>query len=115
MDYSLLIAIEKENITSVQSSSDNHDQNRRTIETKEGTVVDDYVGELISQAHCYRARGRVYHIAIIDYLQAWTFNKKFERFSKTTFMGKDGSRLSAIEPQTYACRFRNFVESNVFN
>ena len=48
MDYSLLIAIEKEKLTSVQSLNENHDQNRRTIETKEGTVVDDYVGELIS-------------------------------------------------------------------
>jgi hypothetical protein len=27
-----------------------------------------------------------YHIAIIDYLQEWNFDKKMERFFKTTFL-----------------------------
>jgi len=56
---------------------------------------------------------RVYHIAIIDYLQEWNFAKKLERFTKTVLLGKDGPTLSAIEPRAYAQRFRHFMEMNV--
>ena len=33
---------------------------------------------------------------------------------KTVLLGKDGPTLSAIEPHTYAQRFKRFCESEVF-
>lgn len=32
---------------------------------------------------------QTYHVSIIDFLQAWNFNKKAEQFAKTTFMRAD--------------------------
>ena len=56
------------------------------------------VGELMSRRHCFVNGKRVYHFAIIDYLQEWNFAKKVERLTKTVLLGKDGATLSAIEP-----------------
>ena len=67
----------------------------------------------MSRRHCFLKGKRVYHIAIIDYLQEWNLSKKLERFSKTILLGKDGPTLSAIEPDAYAARFRSFVEKNI--
>ena len=67
----------------------------------------------MSRRHCFMKGKRVYHIAIIDYLQEWNMQKKLERFTKTVLLGKDGPTLSAIEPEAYATRFRNFVEKYV--
>ena len=47
------------------------------------------VGELMSKRHCFLNGKRVYHLAIIDYLQEWNFAKKIERFTKTQLLGKD--------------------------
>lgn len=46
-----------------------------------------------------------YYVGLIDILQAWTLQKKVERFFKTTFLGKDPDGLSAIEPRRYQERF----------
>ena len=73
------------------------------------------VGELMSRRHCFVTGRRVYHIAIIDYLQEWNMSKKTERFIKTVLLGKDGPTLSAIEPETYAKRFQQFIEMRVIN
>ena len=67
----------------------------------------------MSRMHCFVNEKRIYHIAIIDYLQEWNHEKKLERFTKTFLLGKDGPTLSAIEPTAYATRFRQFMESNV--
>ena len=72
------------------------------------------IGERMSRTHCFVSGKLVYHVAIIDYLQAWDFNKKSERFIKTNFLGKDGPTLSAIEPIEYARRFKRFCENHVF-
>ena len=72
------------------------------------------VGELMSRKHCFINEHLIYHIAIIDYLQDWSFKKKGERFIKTNLLGKDPDNLSAIEPKTYAQRFKNFCEKRVF-
>ena len=60
---------------------------RNTITLTKGEVVADYVGDLISQVHSYKTDKKIFHIAIIDYLQGWTMSKKLERFGKMTFAG----------------------------
>lgn len=52
--------------------------------------------------HRFQNEKRIYHVAVIDYLQEWNFNKKLERFLKSKMLMKDGKNLSAIEPETYA-------------
>ena len=89
MDYSLLLAIERrpqilESLNSIDVSES------KVFASKEGAFT-DCVRMLICQAHIYQSKRRTYHMAIIDYLQAWTVNKKLERFSKTTFLGKNGA------------------------
>jgi hypothetical protein len=71
--------------------------------------------DFLKKKHSFRNGNRVYHIAIIDYLQEWNFNKKAERFFKTTFLQKNGRLLSSIEPNEYARRFQHFMELNVFS
>jgi len=64
--------------------------------------------------HRFEHGPKIYHFAIIDYLQEWNFSKKAERVIKTCLRGKDGSTLSAIEPNAYARRFQAFMDSHVF-
>ena len=85
MDYSLLLAIETR--TKPHESLNELGSNRNTITLTKGEVVADYVGDLISQVHCYKTDKKIFHIAIIDYLQGWTLSKKLERFGKMTFAG----------------------------
>ena len=55
----------------------------------------------------------VYHIALIDYLQEWNFDKKMELFLKRTFKGRQADRISCVEPTAYCARFNNFVRDHV--
>lgn len=71
------------------------------------------IGELMSKRHCFVNDKRIFHMAIIDYLQEWNFAKKLERFTKTNILGKDRQTLSAIEPNTYASRFGKFMNEHV--
>ena len=119
MDYSLLLAVEKasdrNDSLNTGTGSGGQQSKKNTIVLKSGDRVADYVGELISQVHSHKTGKRIFHIAIIDYLQTWTTMKKLERASKTMFLGVDGARLSAIEPQAYARRFKSFMARHLFN
>ena len=113
MDYSLLLAVERKE--KIVESLNELGESRKTITLSKGEVVDDHVGELISKAHCYTTDKKIFHLAIIDYLQGWTVSKRFERFSKMTFLGQDGATMSPINPNSYASRFMNFMETNMLD
>jgi len=69
----------------------------------------------LEEAHVFDTDNYIYHIAIIDYLQDWNFNKKCERYIKLCKLGgNDGDKLSCIEPNAYAKRFLSFMEDYVF-
>ena len=74
------------------------------------------IEQFMSNNHCFRGiKGdRLIHLSIIDYLQEWDSKKRCERFAKTSLLGKDGDKLSAIEPVEYAKRFEKFMIRNVF-
>lgn len=74
------------------------------------SVMKRQVGEWMSTKHRFQHYKKIMHISIIDYLQEWNLNKKGERFYKTTFLDKDPDKLSAIEPEAYAQRFKYFME-----
>ena len=50
---------------------------------------------------------------MIDYLQAWNFNKKGEALIKTYLKGKDKNKISAVEPVYYQKRFYDFMKNKV--
>ena len=121
MDYSLLLAIETENKQAPDSTDQDRATNRlkqlsrdtdRRSSAKEFSSID--VGEIFAESHRFKEGYKVFHVSIIDYLQEWNFSKKTERFAKTLLLNKDGDMLSAIEPNRYATRFRQFMDSNVF-
>lgn len=51
----------------------------------------------------------IYYMGVIDILQAFTLEKRMERFVKTYFLCQDPLGISAIEPRQYASRFRRRV------
>ena len=54
-----------------------------------------------------------YHIAVIDYLQQWNFEKVGEAFLKRTLKGRPRDKISAVPPEQYQSRFARFVDSTV--
>lgn len=78
---------------------------RRTFKQNKKTLTNLDFTQVLKSKHSFRNGNRIYHIAIIDYLQEWNFNKMAERIIKTTFLLKEGKTLSAIEPIEYARRF----------
>ena len=134
MDYSLLVGIEtldEQSLTSrllhskeveaaftatsfrpTMEINTDIDANQLAASKREDKQNKD-IGRLMSRTHCFVNGKRVYHFAVIDYLQEWNLSKKAERFTKTVLLGKDGATLSAIEPNQYAQRFQCFMERNV--
>lgn len=50
------------------------------------------------ESHCGM---KTYHIAIIDYLQQWNFDKKGESFLKRTLKGRPRDKISCVPPELY--------------
>jgi len=124
MDYSMLIAIEscrkpKKELHTEQFDGKALNQGFILLGSEDGRGSTNYrkrlLGEWMSEKHRFQFDKKILHISIIDYLQEWNFSKKSERAYKTLILRKDPQRLSAIEPQEYARRFRYFMESNVFS
>lgn len=56
---------------------------------------------------------QIYHVAIIDYLQEWSINKRFENKIKVFYDTKNRDRISAVHPKRYQERFCEFITRNV--
>ena len=57
---------------------------------------------------------KMYHIALIDFMQAWNWKKKWEHAIKTKILLSDSKKLSAVNPTLYGERFRKFMSREVF-
>ena len=55
----------------------------------------------------------LYFLGIIDYLQDFNFDKKFENKFKSNLPGVDGKLISAVPPKDYASRYFNFMQKHV--
>lgn len=53
----------------------------------------------------------IYHVGVIDYLQDFNFDKKFENKAKSII--SDGKLISAVPPKNYCERFYNFMKDEV--
>lgn len=54
----------------------------------------------------------IYYMGLIDFLQPWTARKVLERQLKGV-LGYDTHAISSVDPQEYASRFLEFVETHV--
>jgi len=113
MDYSLLLAIER---------NPDYKDSGATFKghATEGTFIGDDMSpeqrkkhEALPHKWVSRGGRYIYHIAIIDYLQDYNFDKKAENFYKTIKNKKD-AQISAIEPFAYCTRYINFMRASVF-
>ena len=50
-----------------------------------------------------------YHLAVIDYLQEWNFDKKCEAYLKKTLKGRPPKLISCVPPDPYQRRFNRFI------
>lgn len=53
----------------------------------------------------------IYVFGIIDLLQDWNLNKRMEQFVKTSLFGHSCESVSAVEPDTYAVRFKEALST----
>ena len=56
---------------------------------------------------------KIFHIGIIDYLQAWNLSKKIENKWKSKKPDKL-SDISAVSPWPYYHRFREYAKKHIF-
>ena len=54
-----------------------------------------------------------YHVAIIDYLQSFNFDKRLESWFKTFVRRRSYQLISAVDPKTYGDRFLKFMKNEV--
>ena len=68
------------------------------------------------KGHVYRSDNKnyIYIIGIIDYLQKYNLRKRLETFVKGITVGKEKNMISAVEPDYYGNRFKDFMIKNVF-
>ena len=68
------------------------------------------------KGHVYRSDNKnyIYIIGIIDYLQKYNLRKRLENFLKGITLGKEKNTISAVEPDYYGNRFKDFMIKNVF-
>lgn len=93
MDYSLLLAIEK-------------------VKDRRQTLSDRFLNDGSTKELAIKASKRhmfqstcgnyIYHLAIIDYLQEFNWEKWGESTLKTKVLMRDGRLISAIDPEFYA-------------
>ena len=100
MDYSMLLGIE-ENILFGPLG-------------KTKLVSDEEEEKYFDDRHRFLSSDRsfIYHISIIDYLQFFNRDKKFENFAKTLISGTS-AEISAVNPTRYKARYDKFMEEEV--
>lgn len=60
----------------------------------------------------------VYYMGIVDILQKWTLQKRFERLYKVHVLGRSGAGISCMPPEPYKARFQQkvsqIIEHSIF-
>ena len=64
--------------------------------------------------HRYEDKGKIFHMAVIDYLQEYNTLKRVERFCMPIISGAEQSTVSVAKPPFYGQRFYNFMERSFF-
>ena len=77
-------------------------------------ITDEEVCEIVASRHRFKDDKKVFHIAIIDYLQSWNCNKKGETFTKNVILRNKKEDISSMPPVPYGERFMSFMKKEVF-
>lgn len=138
MDYSLLVIVEtnpawterekkraeknknkkkEEGMPEMQLADDFmvRQQTKKTDPNKPSKLVTEFEKQNLGNRHKYISNnGRfLYHIAIIDYLQAFDTEKKAENWIKVWVYNRKEYKISAVNPQLYRNRFFKFMRDQV--
>eukprot|EP00818_Percolomonas_sp_WS_P005374 CAMPEP_0117449522 /NCGR_PEP_ID=MMETSP0759-20121206/7989_1 /TAXON_ID=63605 /ORGANISM="Percolomonas cosmopolitus, Strain WS" /LENGTH=737 /DNA_ID=CAMNT_0005242001 /DNA_START=1763 /DNA_END=3976 /DNA_ORIENTATION=- len=95
MDYSLLLGVHKRNKSKRQ---------KRVKEKIEEPFHRRFKNGMITWDHKY-----ILYMGVIDILQEYNWNKKTERFLKSTFKRRDKDGISSIPSDHYAFRFKKNI------
>ena len=112
MDYSLLLAIEKnENYIKLKGNISRATGSSLSAEKE---LNDELVKRFEKTRHTFLSKSGkfIYHLAIIDYLQDFNTEKRLENMLKTV-INKEGAQISAIHPNPYCKRFVKFMKEQV--
>jgi len=101
MDYSLLLAVERITDSKAKAESDLN-ESQELIEARNRHRYFSTCGNY------------VYHIAIIDYLTQFNFNKRVESFYKVNLKNQDMKKVSCVNYDIYGDRFLEFMIKEVF-
>ncbi len=117
MDYSLLFAVERNPLfvsqgTSVQDKklrgSEAIGQFLKSHRDQMSISMETSRHQFVSSCGKY-----IYHMAIIDYLQAFDLEKKSESLFKTLILRRPKALISAVDPELYASRFVHFMSTEL--
>ena len=116
MDYSLLMAIEKvpeEGPPAVDAPGLPDflvkDMDRPSVKNyRSNSMVSNNRHRFVSSCGTF-----IYHLAIIDYLQAFNFDKWSESRFKIYFLRRPKDLISAVDPDIYGDRFISFMKEQV--
>lgn len=122
MDYSLLLCVERVDdedfINPITVQEELHSSEHDPLDLENPTDIQKYRSNTIvsnSRHRFYSSCGNyVYHLAIIDYLQAFDFEKWTESRFKIYVLRKPEHLISAVDPEQYADRFLKFMKREVF-
>ena len=78
-------------------------------------ITEEEFALLRSGNHRYEDEGKIYHMAIIDYLQDYNYLKRAERFCVPLMTKAQKHTISVAKPAFYGDRFYQFLKRNLFN
>ena len=115
MDYSLLLAIETVEQDKVEDQKESTDEIMNFNELPAERMPDMTNSFVSNNRHRFVSKcGKfVYHMAIIDYLQTFNWDKWSESFLKTQILRRQADQISAVNPKLYGKRFCKFMKSEV--
>jgi len=107
MDYSLLFAVEI-NDDQLQKAPDGPEQDEERDDNPSNTEVSNKRHKFVSCCGNF-----TYHMAIIDYLQEFNWEKWGESKFKTAVLRRNEKLISAVRPELYAQRFCKFMKEEL--
>ena len=78
-------------------------------------ITDEEFAKLRAGNHRYEDEGKIFHMAVIDYLQEFNCLKCCERSLVPMISGADQATISVAKPHFYGSRFFSFLDRTFFS
>ena len=78
-------------------------------------ITDEEFSKLRTGLHRYEDKGKIFHMAIIDYLQKYNCVKRCERCCVPFVQKADKDTISVAKPHFYGTRFYSFLDRTLFS